>query len=191
MEGRERYPVRLRYRRDLRERIDELARLPVVTHAGAVVPLEELAALETTWGPGAINSENARLVAHVAFASNGRVGDLESIAAIEKSLQEVQMLPDDDPDCLTLPAGYSWEAVGSFRNQIEANRRLVWLVPLVVLINLLIIYLQFRHWPITLAVFAGIPVAFAGGMILLAIFEHGNEYRRLGGIHCPVRYCCR
>ena len=170
VEGRERYPVRLRYRRDLRERIDQLAQLPVVTHTGQVVPLEELASLETTWGPGAINSENARLVAHVAFASNGRVGDLESVAAIEKSLRQAQALPKDNPNWLNLPAGYSLEAVGSFRNQIEANQRLIWLVPLVVLINLLIIYLQFRHWPITLAVFAGIPVAFAGGMIMLALF---------------------
>lgn len=170
VEGRERYPVRIRYRRDMRERIDQLGMLPIVTHSGQVVPLEELAKLETTWGPGAINSENARLVAHVAFASNGRVGDLESVAAIEKSLREAQALPENDPKQLSLPAGYSLESVGSFRNQIEANQRLIWLVPLVIVINLLIIYLQFRHWPITLAVFAGIPVAFAGGMIMLAIF---------------------
>lgn len=170
VEGRERYPVRLRYRRDLRERIDQLAKLPVVTHSGAVVPLEQLAVLETMWGPGAINSENARLVAHVAFASSGMNGDLESVAAIEKSLREAQTLPEGDSKQLVLPAGYSLEAVGSFTNQIEANRRLMWLVPLVVVINLLIIYMQFRHWPITLAVFAGIPVAFAGGMILLAIY---------------------
>ena len=170
VEGRERYPVRLRYRRDLREHIDQLGRLPVVTHSGQVVPLKKLASLETTWGPGAINSENARLVAHVAFASNGRVGDLESVAAIEKSLREAQALPEDDPNRLSLPPGYSLEAVGSFRNQIEANRRLIWLVPLVILINLLIIYLQFRHWPITLAVFLGIPVAFGGGMIMLALY---------------------
>jgi len=170
VEGRERYPVRLRYRRDLREHIDQLAKVPVVTHTGQVVPLKELASLKTTWGPGAINSENARLVAHVAFASSGLVGDLETVAAIESALQKAQTLPVDDPNRLSLPAGYSWEAVGSFLNQIEANQRLKWLVPLVILINLLIIYLQFRHWPITLAVFAGIPVAFAGGMILLAIF---------------------
>ena len=170
VEGRERYPVRVRYRRDLRERIDQLAKLPVVTHTGAVAPLEELASLETTWGPGAINSENARLVAHVAFASNGRVGDLESVAAIEASLRDAQGLPEGDANRLALPAGYSLESVGSFRNQLEANRRLVWLVPLVILINLLVIYLQFRHWAITFAVFAGIPVAFAGGMIMLALF---------------------
>ncbi len=170
VEGRERYPVRLRYRRDLRENIDELGRLPVVTQSGAVVPLEELATLETTWGPGAINSENARLVAHVSFATSGAAGDLESVAAIEESLRLAQRLPPSDPKGLSLPQGYSLESVGSFRNQIEANNRLLWLVPLVIAINLLIIYLQFRHIPITLAVFAGIPVAFGGGMILLAIY---------------------
>jgi len=135
-----------------------------------VVPLEELATLETTWGPGAINSENARLVAHVSFATSGAAGDLESVDAIQTALLDAQGLPESDPNRLRLPPGYSLEAVGSFRNQVEANQRLLWLVPLVIAINLLIIYLQFRHLPITLAVFAGIPVAFGGGMILLAIY---------------------
>ncbi|MDV6033770.1 MAG: efflux RND transporter permease subunit [Phycisphaera sp. RhM] len=168
VEGRERYPVRLRYNRDLRERIDGLSRLPVVTQSGAVVPLEELASLETTWGPGAINSENGRLIAHVAFMTNGSVGDLESVAAIEEQLRQAQTLPESNPNRLALPTGYSLEAVGSFRNQIEANRRLMWIIPVVMGINLLLIYVQFRNLPISLAVFSGIPVAFAGGMILVA-----------------------
>ena len=169
VEGRERYPVRVRYRRDLRERVEELPDLPVVTHAGQTVPLSELATLTTTWGPGVISSENARLVAHVAFAVSGSVGDLEAVAAIEESLREAAAQPAGDPDRLDLPAGYSFEVVGSFRNQIEANRRLAWLVPLVIGINLLLIYFQFRAVPLTLAVFAGIPVAFGGGMICLAL----------------------
>lgn len=171
VEGRERYPVRLRYRRDLRERIDQLGRLPVVTHSGAVVPLEELASLETTWGPGAITSENARLVAHVSFSTNETAGDLESVQAIETQLRNVQSLPTTDARHLALPPGYSLEAVGSFRNQMEANRRLMWIIPLVILINLLLIYLQFRNLPISMAVFSGIPVAFAGGMIAVAVME--------------------
>uniref|UniRef100_UPI003A96BE92 efflux RND transporter permease subunit n=1 Tax=Rosistilla oblonga TaxID=2527990 RepID=UPI003A96BE92 len=162
VEGRERYPVRLRYNRDLREQIDGLKRLPVVTQSGAVVPLEELAKLETTWGPGAINSENGRLVAHVSFMTNGVKGDLESVEAIENQLREAQTTT------LSLPAGYSLEAVGSFRNQIEANLRLMWIIPLVISINLLLIYLEFRNFAISLAVFSGIPVAFAGGMIAVA-----------------------
>jgi len=171
VEGRERYPVRLRYSRDLRERIDQLNRLPVVTPSGAVVPLQELATLETTWGPGAINSENGRLVAHVAFMTNGGKGDLESIAAIEEQLRDAQALPPSDPNQLKLPTGYSLESVGSFRNQIEANLRLMWIIPVVIMINLLLIYMEFRNLPIAMAVFSGIPVAFSGGMILVAWME--------------------
>ena len=168
VEGRERYPVRLRNNRDLREQIDGLKRLPVVTHSGAVVPLEELATLETTWGPGAINSENGRLVAHVSFMTNGSKGDLESVSAIEEQLRAAQALPPSDPNRLSLPAGYSLEAVGSFRNQIEANRRLMWIIPMVICINLMLLYMEFRNLSISLAVFSGIPVAFAGGMIAVA-----------------------
>jgi Cu(I)/Ag(I) efflux system membrane protein CusA/SilA len=168
VEGRERYPVRLRYNRELREHIDQLSRLPVVTDSAAIVPLEELASLETTWGPGAINSENGRLVAHVSFMTSGKAGDLESIAAIEQHLRNAQALPPSNPKHLALPTGYSLEAVGSFRNQIEANRRLMWIVPVVIAINLLLIYFKFRNLAISLAVFSGIPIAFAGGMILTA-----------------------
>ena len=171
VEGRQRYPVRLRYNRDLRERIDQLSRLPVVTQSGATVPLEKLAKLETTWGPGAINSENARLVAHVAFATNGTKGDLESISLIEEQLHEAQSLPPSNPHFLALPPGYSLEAVGSFRNQLEANRRLMWIIPLVMVVNLLLIYMEFRNLPISIVVFSGIPVAFAGGMVLVAWME--------------------
>lgn len=164
VEGRERYPIRVRYERNLRERLDDLDRLPVVTHSSEVVPLSMLATMKTTWGPGGINSEDARLVAHVSFSPSGRVGDLETVQAVEDSLREAQR-----DGRLDLPTGYALKAVGSFQNQLEANQRLLWVIPLVILVNLFIIYLQFRHLPITFAVFAGIPVAFAGGMIFLAI----------------------
>jgi len=164
VEGRERYPIRVRYQRDVREQIDQLGRLPVVTHSGEVVPLDLLTEMKTTWGPGVINSEIARLVAHVSFAPSGLSGDLETVRAVETAIHDAQSSGE-----LDLPSGYSLKPVGSFQNQIEANQQLMWVVPLVILTNLFIIYLQFRHLPITLAVFSGIPVAFAGGMILLAI----------------------
>lgn len=164
VEGRERYPIRVRYQRNLRERLEELDRLPVVTHSGEVTPLSALASMTTTWGPGVINSESARLVAHVSFSPSGAAGDLETVKAVEASLRAAQEQGE-----LQLPTGYALKPVGSFQNQIEANQRLMWVIPLVVVINLFIIYLQFRHVPITIAVFAGIPVAFAGGMIFLGI----------------------
>ena len=162
VEGRERYPIRVRYERNLREQIDELNRLPVVTHSGEIIPLSLLAEMKTTWGPGVINSEDARLVAHVSFSPSGQEGALETVNAVESSLRAAQR-----EGTLDLPAGYALEAVGSFQNQIEANQRLLWVVPLVIFTNLFIIYLQFRNLSIALTVFAGIPVAFAGGMIFL------------------------
>ncbi len=165
VEGRERYPIQIRYQRDVRERIDELRRVSVVTHTGEVVPLERLAQVTTTWGPGAINSEDARLVAHVAFSPSGGVGDLETVAAVMASLRSSR----ESGELEFPPGNFELQAVGSFQNQIEANRRLMWIVPTVILINLLLHYLHFRNFPISLVVFSGIPVATAGGMIAVAV----------------------
>lgn len=169
VEGRERYPVRLRYERSMRERLDQLDQLPVVTPTGEVVPLSRLAGMETTWGPGMINSEDARLVAHVSFAPSGQAGDLETVRRVEESLREARSSQSADGAVLALPAGYSLQAVGSFQNQIEANQRLMVIIPLVVLTNLLLIYLEFRILAVALIIFLQIPVAFAGGMIGLGV----------------------
>lgn len=166
VEGRERYPISVRYQRNLRERIDELNRLPIVTQSGEVVPLEMLATMSMTWGPGVINSEDARLVAHVSFSPSGAMGDLETVRAVEDALNAAQA-----DGSLDMPNGYGLQPVGSFQNQIEANFRLMFIVPAVVLLNLLIIYFQFRNLPIALMIFCQIPVAFAGGMIGLGIMN--------------------
>ena len=165
VEGRERYPIQIRFPRDVRERIDELNQIPVVTHAGEIVPLQRLAEVSTTWGPGAINSEDSRLVAHVMFSPSGAAGDLETVATVMDSLRNAREKGE-----LTFPHGnFELQAVGSFQNQIEANQRLMWILPAVFLINLLLHYLHFRNLPISLVVFSGIPIACAGGMIAIAV----------------------
>ncbi len=165
VEGRERYPIQIRYQRNVRERLDELHKVSVVTPTGEVVPLERLANVKMTWGPGAINSEDARLVAHVSFSPVGDVGDLETVEAVMDSLRSARERGE-----LRFPEGnFELHPVGSFQNQIEANQRLMWIVPMVILINLLLHYLHFRNFPISLVVFSGIPVAAAGGMIAVAV----------------------
>ena len=165
VEGRERYPIQIRYSRNVRERLDELRDVPVVTHTGDVIPLEGLADVSTTWGPGAINSEDARLVAHVSFSPSGAEGDLETVEAVMTSLRSARENGE-----LKFPDGnFELQAVGSFQNQIEANQRLLWIVPTVILINLLLHYLHFRNFPVSLVVFSGIPFAAAGGMIAVAV----------------------
>jgi Cu(I)/Ag(I) efflux system membrane protein CusA/SilA len=165
VEGRERYPIQIRYERNLREQIDELHKAPVVTRSGDVVPLERLAFVQTTWGPGMINSEDSRLVAHVMFSPSGATGDLETVDKVMQSLREARESGD-----LVFPYGnFELQAVGSFQNQMEANRRLMWIIPTVIFINFLLHYLHFRNVSLALVVFTGIPVSFAGGMIAVAI----------------------
>ncbi|MEL7496066.1 MAG: efflux RND transporter permease subunit [Planctomycetota bacterium] len=165
VEGRERYAIQIRYQRSYRDDIQSLEKLPVVTPTGEVVPLGRLATVQSTWGPAMMNSEDARLVAHVAFAPRTGLDPLETVDRVMESLTNARTMGK-----LQFPKGnFELEAVGSFQNQIEANRRLRIIIPIVLLVNILIIYLQFRRIPLTLIVFAGIPVAFGGGMIALAI----------------------
>ncbi|HTN00876.1 MAG TPA: efflux RND transporter permease subunit, partial [Planctomycetaceae bacterium] len=165
VEGRERYPIQIRFSRDVREHADELSQIPVVTETDDVVPLARLADVTTSWGPGMINSEDSRLVAHVMFSPSGAAGDLETVDGVMKALTAAR-----ESGKLSFPEGnFELQPVGSFQNQIEANRRLMWIIPLVVLINFLLIYLEFRNVPIALTVFTALPVSFAGGMILVAL----------------------
>ena len=165
VEGRERYPIQVRFLKQFRQSPEELGRLPVVTPTGDVVPLERLTRIQSIWGPGAIQSENARLVAHVSFSPREGKGDLETAMAVKSAIE--QAIAEGK---LKLPQGFVPELVGSFQNQVETNRRLVFIIlPAVLLINLLLIYLQFRRLSTSLIVFSGIPIAFSGGMIALAI----------------------
>lgn len=174
VEGRERYPIQVRFDRSVRDHVDDMKEVAVVTHTGEVVPLKHLASMTQVWGPGAINSEDARLVAHVSFSPARQGGDLETVEAVMASLTEARNAasanPQDTSKGLHFPDGnFELQAVGSFQNQIEANQRLMWIIPMVVLINLLLHYLHFRDLPLSLVVFSGIPFAAAGGMICVAV----------------------
>jgi copper/silver efflux system protein len=87
------------------------------------------------------------------------------VRAVEVNLRQAQ-----EDGTLQLPAGYALLAVGSFQNQIEANQRLLVIIPIVILINLFLIYLNFRNFALTLIIFSQIPIAIFGGMIGLGIY---------------------
>ena len=165
VEGRQRYPVQVRYQRNVRDDMEELTQIPVVTNTGDVVPLGRLASLTTEWGPAMINSEDARLIAHVAFSPSGQLGSLETVEQVMNSLKRARK----NGQLRFAEGDFELEPVGSFENQVEANWRLAGIIPLVLLLNIFIIYMQFRRLPLTLIVFSGIPVAFGGGMLALAI----------------------
>ena len=167
VEGRERYPIQVRYERGVRSELDNFGAIPIVTRTNEVVPLRQLASMASTWGPGMINSEDARLVAHVSFSPTGAVGDIETVDAVMNSLRTAR----ENGELLLPPGNFELQAVGSFQNQIDANTRLMWIIPTVVLINLLLHYLHFRNLALSLVVFSGIPFAAAGGMIAAAVMN--------------------
>ncbi len=155
-EGRERYPIRVRYKKELRDRIDELKRVLVPSPLGYHIPIEQLADIKTVIGPAAIQSENGLLRSMVLL----NVRDRDLIGFVEEAKKVVD-------EKIELPAGYSIEWAGQFENETRANRRLMILVPLSLMINLLIIYLGIGNLRNSAIIFTAIPLAMAGGLIFL------------------------
>ncbi|MCC6465267.1 MAG: efflux RND transporter permease subunit, partial [Planctomycetes bacterium] len=159
VEGRERYPVRVRYERELRDNLAELDSLLVPTPMGAQVPITELADIRHVIGPSMIRGINGKLVGYVMFnpASVDEVTLIERVDARVK-----QAIEKGDVDW---PKGYSYRWVGQYQEALRAGARLRIIVPLVVLCIFLLVFLHFRKLDTALIVFSGVPVAIAGGLI--------------------------
>ena len=155
-EGRERYPIRVRYEKELRDRIDELKRVLVPAPTGQHIPLEQLAEIKVVTGPAAIQSENGMLRALVLLNVKGR--SLGNFVAEAKQHIEQKV---------SLPPGYALVWAGEYENQTRANKRLMLLMPLVLLINLFIIFLGLGGLRNALIVCSAVPLAMVGGVLLL------------------------
>lgn len=158
VEGRERYPVRVRYPRELRDSPEALQRVFVPTPSGAQIPITQVADIYFVTGPNMINSENGLLRAYVLMNVRGRdmVGFVEEASKIVK--EKIQ-----------LPQGYFLEWSGQFENQIRAKKKLQVLVPISLLINFMLIYMNFRSIIKSVFIFTAIPVTLSGGIWLLAL----------------------
>jgi len=166
VEGRERYPVRVRYARERRDSIEELAEILVPAPDGTQIPLGQLAEIEFVRGPQAIKSEDTFLVAYVIFdkkPGNAEVSVVEEADAVIKD--------HIARDLFSLPAGVSYKFTGSYENQVRAEKRLVLIVPVALLMIFLIIYLQFRRVSTSLLVFSGIFVAWSGGFMMIWLYN--------------------
>ncbi len=165
VEGRERYAVRVRYLRELRDRPDALERVLVPAPGGVQIPLEEIAELRYTRGPMRIRSEDTFLVGYVLF---DRRPDVDELAAVEAARARIERGVAGGE--LRLPPGGSYEFAGSYENQVRGRKTLAMLVPVVLLIVFVLLHLQFRSIPTTLLVFSSIAVAWAGGFVLLWLY---------------------
>ncbi len=206
VEGRERFPVRLRYPRELRDNPEELAKLIVPTATGAQIPLQEVADIEYTKGAQMIQSENTFLLGYVIFDKVAGKAEVDVVKEADKILKDKIASGQ-----LELPKGVSYKFAGNYEQQKRAANRLLVVIPLSLLAILLILYFQFKTVTASLIHFSGVIVAFAGGFILLWLYGEpwfmnfsigGYEYARpvsnasdkpeyccLGRIYCFIRHC--
>lgn len=165
VEGRERFPVRLRYARELRDNPEALSMLLVPTATGAQIPLKELADIEYARGAQMIQSENTFLVGYVIFDKKQGKAEVDVVKEATKVIEDKIRNGE-----LELAKGVSYKFAGNYEQQERATARLMIVVPLALLIVLLVLYFQFKTITASLIHFSGVFVAFAGGFILLWLY---------------------
>lgn len=165
VEGRERFPVRLRYPRELRDNPDALGKMLIPTATGAQIPLSEVADIEYAKGSQMIQSENTFLLGYVIFDKIEGKAEVDVVHEADKILQAKLASGE-----LKLPKGVTYKFAGNYEQQERASQRLLYVVPMSLLAILLILYFQFKTITASLIHFSGVFVAFAGGFILLWLY---------------------
>jgi Cu(I)/Ag(I) efflux system membrane protein CusA/SilA len=169
IDGRERYPVRVRYQRELRDSLDALGQILIAAPDKTQLPLSQLAEIRYVRGPQMIKSEDTFLVGYVTFDKREGFGAIETVEAAKAFLDA--RLRDGS---WARPAGVSHEFAGDYENQIRAEERLMILLPLSLVVIFLILYLQFHTVARTALVFSSIALAWSGGFLL--IWLYGQEW---------------
>jgi Cu(I)/Ag(I) efflux system membrane protein CusA/SilA len=161
VEGLERYPINIRYPRDVRDSLEKLRNLPLITPAGAHIPLAEVSDIRIDDGPGLIKTENARLNGWIYIDIEGR--DLGSYV-----IDAQQAVADK----VELPAGYSITWSGQYEFMLRAVERLTTVVPITLAIIVLLLYLNFRNMIEVFIIMGTLPLALVGGFWLLYLLGY-------------------
>jgi Cu(I)/Ag(I) efflux system membrane protein CusA/SilA len=169
VEGRERYPVRVRYLRELRDQIDTIGKILVAAPNGQQIPLEQLASIDYARGPQMIKSEDTFLTGYVLFDKKPGYAEVDVVENAQKFLKEKVKAGS-----LIIPPGVSYVFAGNYENQLRAQKTLSIVLPLALFLIFMILYFQFRSIPLTALVFSSIAVAWSGGFIL--IWLYGQEW---------------
>ncbi|MFO8000572.1 MAG: efflux RND transporter permease subunit [Marinilabilia sp.] len=162
VEGRERFPVRVRYPRELRDNPEALGKILIPTKTGAQIPLSQVVDIEYVRGPQVIKSEETFLTSYVLFDKRDGHAEVEVVNDAQNAIQN----KIDDGE-LEIPEGVSYKFSGDYQNQVRAEKRLSIIVPLVLVIVFLILYFQFKSVSTSMMIFSGIAMAFSGGFIML------------------------
>ncbi len=161
IEGRERFPINVRYARELRDEPQKLERVLVATPTGEQIPLAQLAHLRTTMGPPVIKSENAELVGYVFVDVTGR-----DLGGYVKEAQQVVQ------EKVQMPPGYHLLWSGQYEYMQRATERLTYVVPLTLLIIVVLLYANFNSMGKTMIVLLSVPFALVGGIWLIYLLGY-------------------
>lgn len=160
VEGLERFPINVRYPRELRDSLTRLRALPVYTDTGQRIVLSDVASIQITDGPPMLRSENSRLAGYVYIDIRGR--DLRS------AVLDMQQVVAEQ---VNLPAGYSISWSGQFEYLERATEKLKLVVPFTVLIIFVLLYMTFKQVDEALLIMATLPFALIGGAWLLWLLD--------------------
>jgi copper/silver efflux system protein len=161
IQGRERYPINVRYPREIRDSLQRLRELPFVTDKGAQLQLQDVARVSIQEGPPMLRSENARLSGWVYVDVRGR--DLRSVVNAMQSAVN---------DQVKLPPGYAVSWSGQFEYLERATQRLKVVVPATLAVIFVLLYLLFRSFRDAALVMAAVPFALVGGFWLVWALGH-------------------
>jgi len=181
VEGLQRFPINLRYPREIRDSVQKLSDLPMLTERGAQIRLGDVATLRITDGPPMLRSENARLSGWVYIDLHGR--DLSS------AVRDMQRAVAKD---VRLPAGYSLSWSGQFEYLQRAAARLRVVVPATLLIIFILLYMTFRRFSDALLIMGTLPFALVGGFWLMFLLGYNMSvasavgFIALGGVAAEI-----
>ena len=161
VEGLQRFPINMRYPREIRDSLEKLRSLPIVAENGARLVLSDVADVRITDGPPMLRSENARLSGWVYVDIRGR--DLRS------AVQDMQKAVAEK---VVLPAGYSVSWSGQFEFLERATAKLKVVVPFTLLIIFVLLYLTFKRFDEAVLIMATLPFALIGGVWLLYLLSY-------------------
>lgn len=165
VEGRERFPIRVRYARELRDNPEDLKRILIPSMNGVQIPLSEIADISYTKDAQMIRSENTFLLGYVIFDKQEGKAEVDVVEDAAKILQEKIA-----SGALILPKGVTYKFAGNYEQQIRASKRLSIVIPISLMIILLLLYFQFKTIIASLIHFSGVFVALAGGFIMIWLY---------------------
>lgn len=166
VEGRERFPVRVRYARELRTSPEDIKNILVPSMTGIQVPLRELAEINYVRGPQMIRSENTFLNGYVIFDKQADIAEVDVVEKADEFLKAKISSGD-----LVLPHGVSYKFAGNYEHQLRATKRLAIVIPVSLMVIFLLLFFQFKTFTASSIHFSGVFVAFAGGFFMIWLYS--------------------